>query len=234
MARADRNHTAGASEDTVSPYKRVPNAFAPSASSKFSEAAGVAAGADAHTHASSLTAMLRRPLSAVARRCALRRSALGQQRRVMATAPEGQEEQWTDFGKRFTADSGINRLMGDIALATAPGAPPVLMMGGGNPAQIPEVKEALRETMLKMLHDEPGEQNSPLLHAVSNYDGPPGGRGLVHAVAEHFSEKFGWDIGPENVALTNGSQSSFVYLFNACNHTGTPHHGLISGGISER
>ena len=78
--------------------------------------------------------MLRRPLSAAARRCVLRRSALGQQRRVMATAPD--EEQWTDFGKRFTADSGINRLMDDIALATAPGAPPVLMMGGGNPAQV--------------------------------------------------------------------------------------------------
>jgi valine--pyruvate aminotransferase len=131
-----------------------------------------------------------------------------------STVAEGGEA-WTDFGRRFTADSGINRLMDDLADATRPGAPPVLMMGGGNPAQIPEVKEALRETMIKMLQDEPGEQSAPLLHAVSNYDGPPGGKGLVEAVAEHFSETYGWDISAENVALTNGSQSSFFYLFNA-------------------
>ena len=164
----------------------------------------------------------RSPLRAAVRRrciaCGLRRSSATalQPRaaaRALSTAPE--EEKWTDFGRRFTADSGINRLMDDIALATRPGAPPVLMMGGGNPAQIPEVKEALRETMLKMLHDEPGEQTAPLLHAVSNYDGPPGGKGLVEAVAEHFSAKYGWDISAENIALTNGSQSSFFYLFNA-------------------
>jgi hypothetical protein len=133
-----------------------------------------------------------------------------------AAPPDGDEERWSDFGKRFTADSGINRLMDDLADATRPGAPPILMMGGGNPAQIPEVKEALRETMLQLLHDdEPRGQTAPLLHAISNYDGPPGGKGLVEAVAEHFTEKYGWGITAEHVALTNGSQSSFFYLFNA-------------------
>ena len=69
----------------------------------------------------------------------------------------------------------------------------------------------------EMLEDEEGSApgSAPLLHAVSNYDGPPGGSALVHAVVEHFSAKFGWDITAENVALTNGSQSSFFYLFNA-------------------
>ena len=129
----------------------------------------------------------------------------------------GEKPRFSEFGERFTGDSGINRLMDDLADATRPGAPPVLMMGGGNPAQIPEVKEAIRSAMLEMLEDEEGSApgSAPLLHAVSNYDGPPGGSALVHAVVEHFSAKFGWDITAENVALTNGSQSSFFYLFNA-------------------
>ena len=67
------------------------------------------------------------------------------------------------------------------------------------------------------------------LHAVSNYDGPPGGKGLVEAVAEHFSENYGWDISAENVALTNGSQSSFFYLFNALagEQTGVGHKKVL-------
>ena len=63
-----------------------------------------------------------------------------------------------------------------------------------------EVKEAIRSAMLEMLEDEEGSApgSAPLLHAVSNYDGPPGGSALVHAVVEHFSAKFGWDtvFGP--------------------------------------
>ena len=35
-----------------------------------------------------------------------------------------------------------------------------------------------------------------------------------HALASLFKERFGWDIGPENVAITNGSQSSFYTLFH--------------------
>ena len=78
---------------------------------------------------------------------------------------------------------------------------PIHLMQDSNAWVSEQVKEALRETMLQLLHDdEPGGQTAPLLHAVSNYDGPPGGKGLVEAVAEHFSEKYGWGITAEEIA----------------------------------
>ena len=33
-------------------------------------------------------------------------------------------------------------------------------------------------------------------------------------VLELLKAELGWKIGPENIALTNGSQTSFFYLFN--------------------
>jgi valine--pyruvate aminotransferase len=36
----------------------------------------------------------------------------------------------------------------------------------------------------------------------------------LEALAELFSREYGWDIGPANIALTNGSQSAFFMLFN--------------------
>ena len=33
-------------------------------------------------------------------------------------------------------------------------------------------------------------------------------------MADLFRDEFGWSIGPENIALTNGSQNAFFSLFN--------------------
>ncbi|MDE9571686.1 valine--pyruvate transaminase, partial [Xenorhabdus bovienii] len=37
---------------------------------------------------------------------------------------------------------------------------------------------------------------------------------LITALARELREKLGWEIHPQNIALTNGSQSAFFYLFN--------------------
>jgi valine--pyruvate aminotransferase len=47
-----------------------------------------------------------------------------------------------------------------------------------------------------------------------NYDGPQGHDGFRHALAELFCKEYGWAITPDHIALTNGSQSAFFYLFN--------------------
>lgn len=47
-----------------------------------------------------------------------------------------------------------------------------------------------------------------------NYDGPEGKTALLNALAVLLRETLGWDIEPQNIALTNGSQSAFFYLFN--------------------
>ena len=50
--------------------------------------------------------------------------------------------------------------------------------------------------------------------AVGDYDGPPGDRGFAGALARLLRREQGWDVSERNVAVTNGSQSAFLALFN--------------------
>ena len=110
------------------------------------------------------------------------------------------------FGDKFTRYSGITRLMDDLnqGLRT-PGA---IMLGGGNPAQIPEMERYFKQLCQEML------DQGKLTEALCNYDGPQGKNTLLKALAALLSEELGWQIEPQNIALTNGSQSAFFYLFN--------------------
>ena len=49
---------------------------------------------------------------------------------------------------------------------------------------------------------------------IGNYDGSRGNVAFIEALAEMLQETFGWEVGPENIALTNGSQNAFFCLFN--------------------
>ncbi len=110
------------------------------------------------------------------------------------------------FGDKFTRHSGITRLMEDLndGLRT-PGA---IMLGGGNPAQIPAMTQYFQSLLGEML------ASGKLIDTLCNYDGPQGKYTLLHELAKLLHSHFGWDIGPQNIALTNGSQSAFFYLFN--------------------
>ena len=46
------------------------------------------------------------------------------------------------------------------------------------------------------------------------YDGPRGDSVFIEAMAKLLRDYFGWPIGPDNIAVTNGSQSAFFYLFS--------------------
>jgi valine--pyruvate aminotransferase len=48
--------------------------------------------------------------------------------------------------------------------------------------------------------------------ALCNYDGPQGKNDLLEALAGMLCETLGWEVKPQNIALTNGSQSAFFYL----------------------
>ena len=110
------------------------------------------------------------------------------------------------FGEKFTRFSGITRLMGDMndGLRT-PGA---VMLGGGNPAQIPAMQSYFQDLFQEML------AQGKLNEALCNYDGPQGKDALLRALSAMLREELGWEISPKNIALTNGSQSAFFYLFN--------------------
>ncbi|QHI70685.1 valine--pyruvate transaminase [Tichowtungia aerotolerans] len=111
------------------------------------------------------------------------------------------------FGQKFTRGAGITQLMDDLGAAMAGGD--MLMLGGGNPAHIPEVQKIFRERMESIL-----AESGAFESMIGNYDGSRGNAAFVDALAEMLRESFGWDIGPENIALTNGSQSAFFSLFN--------------------
>jgi len=111
------------------------------------------------------------------------------------------------FGEKFTRKAGITQLMDDLGAAMAKGD--MLMLGGGNPAHIPEVQQRFRECMEAILA-EPGGFES----MIGNYDSSYGNAAFIEALAGMLRETFGWEVGPENIALTNGSQNAFFCLFN--------------------
>ncbi|MGH8246518.1 MAG: aminotransferase class I/II-fold pyridoxal phosphate-dependent enzyme, partial [Gammaproteobacteria bacterium] len=114
----------------------------------------------------------------------------------------------SDFGKRFTRPSGILQLMEDLGEALA-GDGDILMLGGGNPAHIPEVQAFFQERLQRIVED-PAE----LAHIIGDYDPPRGDGRFIRALADLLNREYGWEIGPENISLTGGSQSGFFLLFN--------------------
>ena len=115
---------------------------------------------------------------------------------------------FSDFGIRFAGEIGIGELMDDLGDALVSNPAP-LMLGGGNPAHVPEVQSIFKKRMEHILAN-PGEFE----RVIGNYDTPQGAKSFIGALAELFRSEFAWDIGSENIALTNGSQNAFFSLFN--------------------
>ena len=115
---------------------------------------------------------------------------------------------FSDFGKRFAGEIGIGELMDDLGDALVADPAP-LMLGGGNPAHVPEVQAVFKKRMEDIL-----SKDGEFERVIGNYDTPQGAKAFIGALAELFRDEFGWDIVPENIALTNGSQNAFFSLFN--------------------
>ncbi|RUA15974.1 MAG: valine--pyruvate transaminase [Clostridia bacterium] len=116
--------------------------------------------------------------------------------------------QFSKLGQKFTAHSGILQLMADLGEALNSDEP-VIMLGGGNPAKIPEVQEILRQRMYDILLDK-----SRFDGIIGDYAPPQGNLAFRKSIASMLNKEYGWKLGPENIALTNGSQTGFFYLFN--------------------
>ena len=112
------------------------------------------------------------------------------------------------LGRRLTGESGTRSLMDDLgAIATAGGD--IVNLGGGNPSLIPAAEDAFRARMQAFM-----QREGALERAVGSYDGPEGDRGFARALAGLLRREYGFDVSERNVALTNGSQSAFLALFN--------------------
>jgi valine--pyruvate aminotransferase len=114
----------------------------------------------------------------------------------------------SSFGEKFTARTGILALMDDLGRALA-GEKKKFMLGGGNPAHIPEMNALWRRRVEEIL-----ATPDALERMLSNYDPPQGNTAFIEAIARLLNRELGWPVGPENIAVTNGSQTSFYLLFN--------------------
>ena len=117
--------------------------------------------------------------------------------------------EFSSFGQRLGCGSGIGELMDDLGHALASGGPDLKMLGGGQPARIPEMNAVWRRRMEELL-EEPGG----LDRSLTCYDPPNGNPKFLEAIATLFRETFGWNITAENVGITSGGQTAFYFLFN--------------------
>lgn len=93
---------------------------------------------------------------------------------------------FSQFGDKFTQHSGISRLMEDMGAGLR--TPGTIMLGGGNPAQIPAMNDYFQQ-LLQQMHEE-----GKLSEALCNYDGPRGKATLLASLAGLLSDQLGWPI----------------------------------------
>ena len=127
----------------------------------------------------------------------------------------------SEFGEKFTSKSGILELMDDLGKAVS-GAEHVCMLGGGNPGSIEQVNTVWRRCLTELM-----AQGSRMEDALANYDTPQGKQSFLTALASLLKGQYGWDIGPENIAVTNGSQNAFFILLNLFS-------GTDAGGVKKK
>lgn len=113
------------------------------------------------------------------------------------------------FGQKFSRQSGINQLMVDLGEAYASNHPDLCMLGGGNPASIPQAQALFGRAMEELI------ENKLFEKMVGIYDGPQGETTFLEVFSQYLNKQFGWNLTPRNISLSNGSQNSFFYLFNA-------------------
>ncbi|OGT83484.1 MAG: valine--pyruvate transaminase [Gammaproteobacteria bacterium RIFCSPLOWO2_12_FULL_47_76] len=116
--------------------------------------------------------------------------------------------EFSKFTSRFSSHAGIVQLMEDLGAALS-GDQNVLMLGGGNPSHIPQVQQIFHERLERILAD-PAE----FAHVIGDYDSPQGEQKFIASLARLLRSELEWNIGPENIVLTAGSQAGFFYLFN--------------------
>ena len=112
------------------------------------------------------------------------------------------------FGEKLRDHCGILELMDDLGKALTSN-PDMRMMGGGNPAAIPEVQQIWRHRAADLLRE-----GNDFDRMLVNYDPPAGNPRFLEAVAGCLNRDSGLNVQPENVAVTCGGQTAFFFLFN--------------------
>ena len=112
------------------------------------------------------------------------------------------------FAENFNAHSGILQLMSDLEARDKSGHS-VHMLGGGNPACIAEMEQVFRQQMIGLLNSDRDFEEM-----LGRYDAPQGNPAFISLLVDLLNQTYNWGISSKNIAITNGSQSSFGLLFN--------------------
>ena len=115
--------------------------------------------------------------------------------------------QFSTFGNKYLGDCGILQLMDDLGKAVQ--RDDVIMLGGGNPSHLPAVQEIFAHAWNVC-----STATADFEKLIGNYSSPEGDNAFIDALAELLRSEYGWDVGPQNIVLTNGSQTAFFFLFN--------------------
>ncbi len=116
---------------------------------------------------------------------------------------------FSNYAEHYSSQSGIVQLMEDLSIA-APEGTALYPLGGGNPAHIQEVQDAIRDSAAELIADA-----DRFARMIGDYDAPQGHEIFRACLADQLSSLFGAKISAERIAITNGSQASFEILFNA-------------------
>ncbi|MBD3385616.1 valine--pyruvate transaminase [candidate division KSB1 bacterium] len=116
--------------------------------------------------------------------------------------------QYSRFGAKFSQYSGIMQLMDDMGRALS-GGRDMIMLGGGNPAHIGEMEAIFRQEMQRIMQSE--DQFEKM---IGDYDPPQGNVECIEALSRLYQQTYDWPVTRENIALTNGSQTTFFMLLN--------------------
>lgn len=125
---------------------------------------------------------------------------------------------FSKFGQKFTQPTGISQLMDDLGDALKSDQP-INMLGGGNPARIEAVNKIFLETYSALDNNGGNHKNhtndtNTALNSMGNYSNPQGDATFISALVDFFNRHYDWNLSADNIALTNGSQNAFFYLFN--------------------
>ncbi|EMO42532.1 valine--pyruvate transaminase [Leptospira noguchii] len=112
--------------------------------------------------------------------------------------------QYSIFGRKFLKQTGIGQLMDDLS-NSPPGS---CLLGGGNPAFIPELIEVWREIVSKQI------ESGSMDKILGGYESPSGILELREMIASILSNESGTKISKDQIAITNGSQNAFYFLLN--------------------
>lgn len=125
---------------------------------------------------------------------------------------------FSKFGQKFTQPTGISQLMDDLGDALKSDQP-INMLGGGNPARIKAVDELFLQTYQTLgnggsVNATGTATSTTALNSMGNYSNPQGDAAFIDALVGFFNRHYDWNLSADNIALTNGSQNAFFYLFN--------------------